>query len=131
MVDSCSKYEHSGNMKINQEQFNLLRKLNNNPKASQRELASDLKMSLGKLNYVLVELRKKGLIKIRNFSKHQNKSGYLYLLTPKGIAEKTQITINFMKRKHQEYEELKIELESLDIDNSEVKNVDSSINKES
>lgn len=114
-------------MKINQEQFNLLRKLNNNPEASQRELATELEISLGKLNYVLNELKKKGLVKIRNFKKNQNKSRYLYLLTPKGIAEKTQITLNFMKRKLQEYEELKTELGNLDPE--EIKNVDSSNNK--
>jgi EPS-associated MarR family transcriptional regulator len=116
-------------MKINQEQFNLLRKLNNNPEASQRELATELEISLGKLNYVLNELKKKGLVKISNFKKNQNKSRYLYLLTPKGIAEKTQITLNFMKRKLQEYEELKTELENLD--SEEIKNVDSSNNKKS
>jgi EPS-associated MarR family transcriptional regulator len=116
-------------MKINQEQFNLLRKLNNNPEASQRELATELEISLGKLNYVLNELKKKGLVKISNFKKNQNKSRYLYLLTPKGIAEKTQITLNFMKRKLQEYEELKTELGNLD--SEEIKNVDSSNNKKS
>lgn len=116
-------------MNINQEQFNLLRKLNSNPQASQRELASDLKMSLGKINYVLVELKKKGLIKMSNFKKNQNKSGYLYLLTPKGFAKKTQITINFMKKKLQEYEELKKELESTNIGNNEIENVDSDFNK--
>ena len=100
-------------MKINQEQFNLLRKLNNKPNASQRELASDLKISVGKLNYVLNELKFKGLIKIKNFSKHPNKTGYLYLLTPRGIAEKTKITLNFMKRKLQEYDELKKEIEKI------------------
>ena len=116
-------------MKINQEQFNLLRKLNNNPEASQRELATELEISLGKLNYVLNELKKKGLVKISNFKKNQNKSRYLYLLTPKGIAEKTQITLNFMKRKLQEYDELKTELGNLD--SEEIKNVDSSNNKKS
>ena len=116
-------------MKINQEQFNLLRKLNNNPEASQRELATELEISLGKLNYVLNELKKKGLVKISIFKKNQNKSRYLYLLTPKGIAEKTQITLNFMKRKLQEYEELKTELGNLD--SEEIKNVDSSNNKKS
>ena len=75
-------------MKISQQQFDILRKIFNNPSATQRQLASDLKISLGKLNYVLNELRKKGLIKISNFKKNSNKSRYLYLLTPKGISEK-------------------------------------------
>jgi len=95
---------------MNQEQFNVLRKLSKNPKANQRMLASELDISLGKLNYVINELKKKGLIKIQNFKKNPNKAGYLYLLTPKGIAEKTNLTINFMKKKLKEYEELKKEI---------------------
>ena len=65
---------------------------------------------MGKLNYILKALKNKGLIKIRNFEKNQNKLNYIYLLTPKGIAEKTKLTLNFMKRKMQEYDELKKEL---------------------
>ncbi len=107
-------------MKINQEQFELLRKLNNKPNVSQRELASDLEISVGKLNYVLNELRKKGLIKIKNFKNHPNKSGYLYLLTPKGIAEKTKITINFMKKKLEEYDELKKEIAKSNSKNNKI-----------
>lgn len=95
---------------FNQQEFNLLRKISKKPNANQRELASDLNISLGKLNYVLKELKKKGLVKINNFKNNPNKSGYLYLLTPKGISEKTKITIKFMQRKIQEYEELKEEL---------------------
>ena len=96
--------------KINQQQFDVLRKISKKPSANQRELASELEISLGKLNFVLKGLKKKGLIKIRNFKKNPNKSRYLYLLTPKGIAEKTDLTINFMKRKMKEYDELKREL---------------------
>ena len=96
--------------KINQQQFDVLRKISKKPSANQRELASELEISLGKLNFVLKGLKKKGLIKIRNFKKNPNKSRYLYLLTPKGIAEKTDLTINFMKRKMKEYDELKSEL---------------------
>ena len=96
--------------KINQQQFDVLRKISKKPSANQRELASELEISLGKLNFVLKGLKKKGLIKIRNFKKNPNKSRYLYLLTPKGIAEKTDLTINFMKRKMEEYDELKSEL---------------------
>tara|TARA_A200000113_G_C8705751_1_gene303435 strand:+ start:154 stop:474 length:321 start_codon:yes stop_codon:yes gene_type:complete len=98
-------------MKIdNQQEFNLLRKISKKPNANQRELASDLNISLGKLNYVLKELKNKGLVKINNFKNNPDKSGYLYLLTPKGVSEKTKITIKFMKRKMVEYEELKEEL---------------------
>ncbi|MGY9040743.1 MAG: MarR family EPS-associated transcriptional regulator, partial [Candidatus Pelagibacterales bacterium] len=64
----------------------------------------------GKLNYCLKELQKKGLIKIENFKKNPNKLNYLYLLTPKGISEKSEMTLNFMKRKMLEYNELKNEL---------------------
>jgi len=105
-------------MKIdNQQEFNLLRKISKKPNANQRELASDLNISLGKLNYVLKELKNKGLVKINNFKNNPDKSGYLYLLTPKGVAEKTKITIKFMKRKMVEYEELKEELNQNDIKN--------------
>ena len=69
-------------------------------------------MSLGKINYCLKELKKKGLIKISNFSKSDQKIKYLYVLTPKGIKEKTKITIKFMKQKMKEYESLKKELEN-------------------
>ena len=66
--------------------------------------------SLGKLNYCLKALKQKGLIKIKNFKKNPNKFNYIYMLTPKGISEKTRLTINFMKIKMREYEELKVEL---------------------
>ena len=98
---------------FNQQEFNLLRKIHKKPNANQRELASELNVSLGKLNYVLKELKKKGPVKINNFKNNPNKSGYLYLLTPKGISEKTKVTIKFMQRKMHEYEELKNELEKL------------------
>ena len=97
-------------MKHNQDFLNLLRKIKKNPKFSQRELASELGFSLGKLNYCLRALKSKGLITIENFKKNPDKLGYIYVLTPKGIAEKTKLTINFMKRKMNEYDELKKEL---------------------
>ena len=87
-------------MKNNQDQFNVLRKVQKKPEASQRELAKDLGFSLGKLNYCIKALQKKGLIKIRNFQQQKNKFNYIqYVITPKGIAERTKLTINFMKRK--------------------------------
>jgi Predicted transcriptional regulator len=92
------------------DQFNLLRKIKSKPEYSQRELASELGFSLGKLNYCLKALKEKGLIKINNFKKNPNKLGYVYKLTPKGIAAKTKITIDFMKRKMKEYDELKNEI---------------------
>jgi len=92
------------------DQFNLLRRIQNKPNATQRQLASELGVSLGKLNYCLKALKIKGLIKISNFAKNKNKLNYAYLLTPKGISEKTKLTINFMKIKMEEYEELKKEI---------------------
>ena len=89
-------------MKNNPDHFNVLRKINKNPKSTQRELAEELGFSLGKLNYCLKALKNKGLIKIRNFEKNPNKLNYIYVITPKGIAEKTKLTLNFMKRKMQE-----------------------------
>ena len=97
-------------MKDNQDFLNLLRKINKNPSFSQRKLADELGFSLGKLNYCLKALKSKGLIKIENFKKNPNKLNYIYVLTPKGITEKTKLTINFMKRKMNEYDELKKEI---------------------
>ena len=93
------------------DQFNVLRKIKSKPNSSQRELAYELGFSLGKLNYCLKALKQKGLIKIKNFQKNPNKFGYSYILTPKGISEKTKLTLNFMKRKMREYDELKAEIE--------------------
>ena len=104
----CSIFEHI--MDNNQDYLNLLRKINNKPESSQRKLASELGFSLGKLNYCLKALKLKGLIKISNFKKNPNKINYIYVLTPRGISEKTKLTLNFMKRKIKEYEELKKEI---------------------
>ena len=94
-----------------QDHFEVLRKIKNKPNSTQRELAKDLGFSLGKLNYCLKALNKKRLVKIENFAKNPNKLNYIYVLTPKGISEKTRLTINFMKRKMKEYDELKKEIE--------------------
>ena len=97
-------------MKNNQDHFEVLRKVQKKPSSTQRELAEELGFSLGKLNYCVKALQTKGLLKIKNFKTNPNKINYIYALTPKGIAEKTKLTINFMKRKIQEYDELKKEL---------------------
>tara|TARA_B100001964_G_C13804559_1_gene410279 strand:- start:187 stop:489 length:303 start_codon:yes stop_codon:yes gene_type:complete len=97
-------------MKKDQDYLNLLRKINERPNASQRELAEGLGFSLGKLNYCLRALKNKGFIKIDNFKKNPKKINYMYILTPKGIIEKTNLTLNFMKRKIKEYDELAKEL---------------------
>jgi len=97
-------------MEDNLDQFELMRKIKNNPESSQRKMAEELGFSLGKLNYCLKELKQKGFVKIKNFRKNPKKLNYMYILTPKGIAVKTKLTINFMKRKMKEYDQLKSEL---------------------
>ena len=97
-------------MNDNQDHFNVLRKIKSKPKSTQRELAEELGFSLGKLNYCLKALKAKGLVKMQNFEKNPHKINYIYVLTPRGIAQKTKLTINFMKRKMQEYDELKNEI---------------------
>ena len=98
-------------MERNQDNLDLLRKISKKPEVSQRTLANELGFSLGKLNYCLKALKKKGLIKIKNFKNNKKKINYIYILTPKGIAKKSLLTVNFMKRKMKEYEELRRELE--------------------
>ena len=97
-------------MNDNQDYLNLLRKIKSKPQSTQRELAEELGFSLGKLNYCLKALKTKGLVKITNFKKNPNKLNYIYVLTPKGISEKTKLTVNFMKKKMKEYDELKREV---------------------
>ena len=94
----------------NQDYLNILRKINQENEISQRGLAKELGFSLGKLNYCLKALKNKGYIKIKNFQQNPNKFNYAYILTPKGISQKTKLTISFMKKKMQEYDELKKEL---------------------
>ena len=92
--------------------FNTLRKIEKNPQSTQRALANELGFSLGKLNYCLKALQDKGLVKINNFKKSKKKLNYIYVLTPKGLSAKTKLTIKFMERKMNEYDELKKEIEN-------------------
>jgi len=94
-------------------QFRVLRLLESNPHLTQRELSKSLGVSLGGVNYCLNALVVKGSVKIQNFKNNKNKWVYAYLLTPQGMAEKTSLTGNFLRRKMQEYEDLKAEIESL------------------
>ena len=91
--------------------YEVMREIHNDPKVSQRKLANKLGLSLGKINYCLKALKMKGLVKIANFKKNPNKLNYFYILTPKGLSEKTKITLNFMKIKMREYDQLKSDLE--------------------
>ena len=92
--------------------FNLLRKMTFEPDLSQRQLAKDLGFSLGKLNYCIKALNRKGLIKIKNFNKKEDKLNYFrrYVLTKKGIDHRINLTVDFMKRKITEYDQLKKEM---------------------
>ena len=91
----------------------VLRQLEENPDITQRQLAEQLGVSLGKANYCLRALIDKGFIKARNFKNSDHKRAYLYVLTPRGIEEKSRISLSFLKRKINEYEQLRVEIEQL------------------
>lgn len=95
------------------DKFEILRKVHDNNNQSQRDLSNNLGFSLGKLNYCLKYLKKHGLIKISRFRKSKSKRKYLYLLTPKGLKARSKLTIDYMKLKIKEYDELKKELQKL------------------
>ena len=102
--------------------LDLLRKLEINPRYTQRELSREVGVSLGKINYCMKKLTEKGWVKLSNFSHNQNKMGYAYLLTPQGIEEKSRLTFSFLKRKIVEYEVLKKEINALKIESEEIAN---------
>lgn len=102
--------------------LDLIRMIELNPQYSQRELSKEMGVSLGKVNYCIKKLADKGLIKITNFKQNPNKVGYAYLLTPKGIEEKTRLTFSFLKRKIKEYEILKEEIKKLKEDTGQIDN---------
>lgn len=94
-------------------QLQVLRRLHESPELSQRGLARELGVSLGSVNHCFKALVDKGWVKVQNFRQSPNKLGYVYLLTPSGVAEKSALTARFLKRKLQEYEELQLEIEKL------------------
>ena len=102
--------------------LDLLRKLESNPHLNQRELSREMGVSLGKVNYCMKKLTEMGLIKLSNFTHNQNKMGYVYLLTPRGIEEKSRLTFSFLKRKVIEYEILKKEINELKLESEEMAN---------
>lgn len=93
--------------------FRVMRLLQANPDLTQRELAEELGISVGGLNYCLKALMEKGLVKMKNFANSKNKFGYVYVLTPTGLAEKAAITHRFLQRKMDEHETIKSEIEAL------------------
>ena len=102
--------------------LDLLRKLESNPEYTQRELSREMGVSLGKVNYCMKKLTEKGWVKLTNFTHNPNKMGYAYLLTPQGIEEKSRLTFSFLKRKIVEYEVLKKEITTLQLESEEMAN---------
>lgn len=98
----------------------MMRLLEENPDLTQRELAEKLGISVGGMNYCLKALMEKGLVKMRNFAHSKNKFGYVYMLTPSGMAEKAAITNRFLQRKMEEYESLKAEIDAIKQDLSKI-----------
>ena len=94
-------------------EYIILKILKDNPRMTQRQMASELGLSLGKTNYVVQALVDKGWVKLSNFKRSDNKLGYIYLLTPEGLSEKAILAQNFLKRKSEEYNRLKEEIEIL------------------
>ena len=93
--------------------YRLFKLLDDDPNLTQRQMAEKMGLSLGKFNYCLKELVKKGFVKIDRFTSSQNKAAYMYILTPHGIEQKAKVTVNFLKRKMNEYEKIKQEIEDL------------------
>jgi EPS-associated MarR family transcriptional regulator len=108
-------YVHRVNEKIDREiRYRLLKLLSENPKMTQRDLSAEMGISLGKVNYCLSELTRKGLIKINRFKGAKKKTNYLYKLTPYGLEEKARVTVSFLRQKQREYEEIKRQIEELE-----------------
>ncbi len=93
--------------------FRVLRLIERRPEASQREIAEELGVSLGAVNYCLKALLAKGHVKLANFRASKNKLGYVYVLTPEGIAHRASLAVRFIERKKAEYDAIRAELEQL------------------
>lgn len=106
-------------MPADETQYKLLRLIEVNPQMSQREVARELGMSLGKVNYCLQALMRKGWIKAVNFKNSQNKSAYMYLLTPRGLKQKAELTVHFLQVKMHEFERLRAEIRQMQQDTKE------------
>ena len=94
-------------------EYKVLKNFENNPELTQRQMALEIGLSLGKTNYIIRALLDKGLLKLNNFRKSDNKIGYLYFITPEGIARKSNLTRKFLKRKSEEYTRLESEIQEL------------------
>lgn len=98
------------NKNNNYEFYNILKLLEKKPNTNQRDLAKTSNLSLGKIHYIIKELKKKGIIKVENFKQNKNKINYIYLITPKGLKHKTKLAYFFLKKISKEYDELKKDL---------------------
>jgi EPS-associated MarR family transcriptional regulator len=119
---ACSRVEHGGESLLptpelsqldNEDVLKILKAIKDDPALTQRELSSRLGISLGKVNYLIKSLIRRGLVKVDNFKSSSNKISYLYKLTPSGIEEKARTTFFFLKRKLEEYERLEMEIGEL------------------
>ncbi len=97
-----------------EEELEILRKIEENPNLTQRQIAEHLGLSLGKINYLIKALLGKGMVKVDNFRKSDRKLGYLYLLTPEGVDRKRKLTLLFLQRKAEEFDRLKKEINRID-----------------
>ena len=97
-----------------EEELEILRKIEENPNLTQRQIAEHLGLSLGKINYLIKALLGKGMVKVDNFRKSDRKLGYLYLLTPEGVDRKRKLTLLFLQRKAEEFDRLKEEINRID-----------------
>ncbi len=113
--------QQNGRVSKKQNQYQILKSLEQDSNFTQRQLSNNLGVSLGKINYCLKSLIEKGFIKVNNFRNNKNKIQYSYLLTPNGVEEKAKLTLDFIRIKTQEYSALKQEIESL---KQEAKNMD-------
>lgn len=100
-------------MSVDEVHYKLMRLIEANPELSQRDVARQLGISLGKVNYCLQALMKKGWIKVANFTNSQNKAAYMYLITPRGIEQKALLTVRFLQTKMREYEALRLEIRQM------------------
>lgn len=103
-------------MPIDEIHYKVIRLVESNPQMSQRQLASELGVSVGKANYCLRALVRSGLIKVQNFRNSSNKAAYMYLVTPRGIREKARLAVRFLGEKVREYELLRAEIEQIRVD---------------
>jgi EPS-associated MarR family transcriptional regulator len=109
--------------------LHLLREISANPRLTQRDMSSRLNMSLGKINFLIRAMIEKGILKVENFRNSDNKTAYLYLLTPVGVEQKAKITLDFLRIKTEEYKKLKDEIVRLETEAQAIDSISDSRNK--